>query len=119
MLFIADGLGVVRHMSDKIAVLYLGKIMEIGPADAVFESSHHPYTRALLSAVPEMNLVKRQRPPVTQGDIPSPLNMPSGCRFRTRCPMAQDICKTEPPEVSIGPDHVSRCHFAERLANRP
>ncbi len=119
MLFIAHGLGVVRHMSDKIAVLYLGKIMEIGPADAVFESSHHPYTRALLSAVPEMNLVKRQRPPVTQGDIPSPLNMPSGCRFRTRCPMAQDICKTEPPEVSIGPDHVSRCHFAERLANRP
>lgn len=117
MLFIAHGLGVVRHMSDRIAVLYLGQIMEIGPADVVFESSRHPYTRALLSAVPEMNIVKRQRAPVMQGDIPSPLNTPSGCRFRSRCPMAQDICRTEPPEISLGPDHVSRCHFATQLVD--
>lgn len=117
MLFIAHGLGVVRHMSDRIAVLYLGKIMEVGPAHAVFERSRHPYTKALLSAVPEINLVKRQRPPVTQGDVPSPLNVPSGCRFRTRCPVAQDICKTQPPEVPVGPDHFSRCHFARDLAS--
>jgi len=117
MLFIAHGLGVVRHMSDRIAVLYLGKIMEVGPAHAVFERSRHPYTKALLSAVPEINLVKRQRPPVTQGDVPSPLNVPSGCRFRTRCPVAQDICKTQPPEVPVGADHFSRCHFARDLAS--
>nr|WP_206530129.1 ABC transporter ATP-binding protein [Nordella sp. HKS 07] len=115
MLFIAHELGVVRHMSDRIAVMYLGKIMEIGPADAIFETPRHPYTRALLSAVPKMELVKRQRPPVTQGDIPSPLNIPSGCRFRTRCLMARDICGTEPPEVTIAPGHVSRCHFAASL----
>jgi oligopeptide/dipeptide ABC transporter ATP-binding protein len=111
MLFIAHELGVVRHMSDRIAVMYLGKIMEIGPADAVFETPRHPYTRALLGAVPKMDLVKRERPAVTQGDIPSPLNIPSGCRFRTRCLMARDICRTEPPEVMIAADHMSRCHF--------
>jgi oligopeptide/dipeptide ABC transporter ATP-binding protein len=112
MLFIAHELGVVRHMSDRMAVMYLGKIMEIGPSDAVFETPRHPYTRALLSAVPKMDVVKRQRAAVTQGDIPSPLNIPSGCRFRTRCPMAQEICKTEPPEVTVAADHMSRCHFA-------
>lgn len=116
MLFIAHELGVVRHMSDRIAVMYLGKIMEVGPAEAVFETPRHPYTRALLSAVPKMDLVKRQRPPVTQGDIPSPLDIPSGCRFRTRCSMVQDICKSEPPEVAVAPGHVSRCHFAASLA---
>jgi oligopeptide/dipeptide ABC transporter ATP-binding protein len=111
MLFIAHELGVVRHMSDRIAVMYLGKIMEIGPAAAVFEAPRHPYTRALLGALPKMGLVKRERPAVTQGDIPSPLNIPSGCRFRTRCLMARDICRTEPPEVMIAADHMSRCHF--------
>jgi len=112
MLFIAHELGVVRHMSDRIAVMYLGKIMEIGPADAIFETPRHPYTRALLSAVPKMELKKRMRPAVTQGDIPSPLDIPSGCRFRTRCPMAAAICVSEPPVVSISSDHNSRCHFA-------
>ncbi|MGE3874233.1 MAG: ABC transporter ATP-binding protein [Parvibaculaceae bacterium] len=111
MLFIAHELGVVRHMSDRIAVMYLGKIMEIGPADAIFENARHPYTQALLRAVPKMELVKRQRKPVTQGDIPSPLNIPTGCRFRTRCSMAKDICASEPPEVAVGQGHMSRCHF--------
>ncbi|MGE0006658.1 MAG: ABC transporter ATP-binding protein [Parvibaculaceae bacterium] len=112
MLFIAHELGVVRHMSDRIAVMYLGQIMEIGPAEAIFENARHPYTQALLHAVPKMDLVKRQRKPVTQGDIPSPLNMPTGCRFRTRCAMAREICRTEPPQVAVGEGHMSRCHFA-------
>ncbi|MGE0240226.1 MAG: ABC transporter ATP-binding protein [Parvibaculaceae bacterium] len=112
MLFIAHELGVVRHMSDRIAVMYLGQIMEIGPAEAIFENARHPYTQALLRAVPKLELVKRQRKPVTQGDIPSPLNIPTGCRFRTRCAMAQEICTTEPPQVAVGQGHMSRCHFA-------
>jgi oligopeptide transport system ATP-binding protein len=98
-------------MSDRIAVMYLGQIMEVGPADAIFENARHPYTQALLSAVPKMELVKRQRKPVTQGDIPSPLNIPTGCRFRTRCAKAKDICASEPPEVMVGQGHMSRCHF--------
>jgi peptide/nickel transport system ATP-binding protein len=112
MLFVAHELGVVRHMSDRLAVMYLGQIMETGPSDAVFRDPRHPYTRALLSAVPKMTTVKRQRAAVTQGEIPSPLNIPSGCRFRTRCPMAQPVCETVPPEVTVGSSHVARCHFA-------
>ena len=112
MLFVAHELGVVRHMSDRLAVMYLGQIMESGPADEVFRDPRHPYTRALLSAVPKMTTVKRRRAAVTQSEIPSPLNIPSGCRFRTRCPMAQGICGTVPPEMSVGPAHTARCHFA-------
>ena len=112
MLFIAHELRVVRHMSDRIAVMYLGQIMETGPAEDIFENPRHPYTRALLAAAPKMELKKRTRPAATQGDIPSPLDIPSGCRFRTRCPMAAAICLSEPPVISISPDHMSRCHFA-------
>ena len=119
MLFIAHELGVVRHMSDHIAVMYLGQIMETGPAKAIFENPRHPYTRALLSAVPKMELVKRQRQPVTQGDIPSPLNIPTGCRFRTRCALAQEICKTEPPQMTVGDGHMSRCHFSLQERREP
>ncbi|MDY0882605.1 ABC transporter ATP-binding protein [Dongia soli] len=115
MLFVAHELGVVHHMSDRIAVMYLGQIMETGPSDDVFRSPRHPYTRALLNAVPKMDVVKRKRAAVTQGDIPGPMNIPSGCRFRTRCPMAQEVCKTTPPEIPITPDHMSRCHFAATL----
>jgi oligopeptide/dipeptide ABC transporter ATP-binding protein len=117
MLFVAHELGVVRHMSDRLAVMYLGQIMETGPSDAVFRDPRHPYTRALLSAVPKMTTVKRQRAAVTQGEIPSPLNIPSGCRFRTRCPMAQPVCETVPPEITVGPSHVARCHFAAAPVN--
>jgi len=117
MLFVAHELGVVRHMSDRLAVMYLGQIMETGPSDAVFRDPRHPYTRALLSAVPKMTTVKRQRAAVTQGEIPSPLNIPSGCRFRTRCPMAQAICETVPPDVTVGPAHNARCHFAAAPIN--
>jgi len=119
MLFVAHELGVVRHMSDRLAVMYLGQIMETGPSDAVFRDPRHPYTRALLSAVPKMTTVKRQRAAVTQGEIPSPLNIPSGCRFRTRCPMAQPICETVPPDVPVGPGHNARCHFAAAPNSNP
>jgi oligopeptide/dipeptide ABC transporter ATP-binding protein len=92
--------------------MYLGQIMESGPSDEVFREPRHPYTRALLSAVPKMTTVKRQRAAVTQGEIPSPLNIPSGCRFRTRCPLAQDICAHEEPVLAhAGRAQQVACHF--------
>ncbi|QIE56750.1 ABC transporter ATP-binding protein [Pikeienuella piscinae] len=114
MLFIAHELGVVRHMAKHVAVMYLGKVMETGPVADVFDAPAHPYTRTLMQAMPRVNPVKRDRPPVAQGDIPSPLDMPSGCRFRTRCPLAQAICETEPPMADVGGDQTAYCHFAER-----
>jgi len=112
MLFIAHELGVVRHMSDRIAVMYLGQIMEIGTTDEIFGAPRHPYTQGLLKAVPRLQAVKRHRAAVLQGDIPSPIDIPSGCRFRTRCPMAELRCSETPPEKQLSPTHMARCHFA-------
>jgi oligopeptide/dipeptide ABC transporter ATP-binding protein len=112
MLFIAHELGVVRHMSDRIAVMYLGQIMEVGNAEEIFGAPRHPYTQGLLKAVPRLQPVKRQRAAVLQGDIPSPLDIPSGCRFRTRCPRAEARCGETPPEIQLSPTHMARCHFA-------
>jgi oligopeptide/dipeptide ABC transporter ATP-binding protein len=112
MLLVAHELGVIRHMASRIAVMYLGEIMEIGTGDEIFGDPRHPYTQSLLKAVPRLQPVKRHRRPVLQGDVPSPLAIPSGCRFRTRCPMAVERCAAEAPAAhALSPTRRSRCHF--------
>jgi peptide/nickel transport system ATP-binding protein len=110
--FISHDLGVVRYLSDRIAVLYLGRLMELGPAETVFDAPHHPYTEALLSAVPTVDGEERARI-VLGGEIPSAANPPTGCVFHTRCPrFLGDICvNEEPPLVEVEHEHAMRCHI--------
>jgi oligopeptide/dipeptide ABC transporter ATP-binding protein len=116
-IFIAHDLSVVRHIADRVGVMYLGKMVEVGTDDDIYTRPTHPYTQALLSAVPVPDPTVRQHKAVIrlEGDVPSPANPPSGCRFRTRCWKAQEICATEPPLLQIRPTsgHPSACHFAQ------
>jgi peptide/nickel transport system ATP-binding protein len=112
MLFIAHDLAVVKNLCDRVVVMYLGKICEVADSDSLFASPVHPYTRALVQSVPEPDPDAELHGTVLKGDLPSPLNPPSGCRFRTRCPIAQDVCAREEPEIrEVQPGRYAACHF--------
>lgn len=114
LLFISHDLAIVEHLTDKVAVLYLGKLVELGDAEAIFSSPSHPYTKALLSAVPVADPGRRKKRMILTGDVPSPLSPPSGCRFHTRCPLAFDRCKLEEPKLrTVTTGQQSACHLAE------
>ena len=122
LLFIAHDLAVVKHISDRIAVMYLGKIVEINDAETLYKKPAHPYTQAMLGSILVPEPVKAKRHKVLQGEVPSPINPPSGCHFHTRCPYVQDKCRTKLPELRpVFPQHnqdwLVSCHFAEKFVN--
>ena len=120
LLFISHDLAIVEHMTHHVAVMYLGRIVEMGPRDALFARPRHPYTQALLSAVPSLDPDKRDGRIILSGDVPSPMAPPPGCRFHTRCPHAFARCRMEEPETRhVGPDHVAACHLNDQASHPP
>ncbi|OIJ20416.1 peptide ABC transporter ATP-binding protein [Anaerobacillus alkalidiazotrophicus] len=120
-LFISHDLGVVRHISDRIIVMYLGKIVEIADKKSLFTNPKHPYTRALLSAIPVPDPDNKSERIILEGDVPSPINPPTGCRFHTRCPFATDKCKQEEPVLrttdEMSDEHQAACHYIEEFTS--
>ncbi len=121
IILVSHDLSVVRHTASRVAVMYLGEIVEQAPVEALFRRPRHPYTRALMAAAPAPDPSARRDMPLLEGDPPSPTNPPAGCRFHTRCPHARDICRAEPPRLrALAADgeggHVVACHRAEEIA---
>jgi oligopeptide/dipeptide ABC transporter ATP-binding protein len=117
-LFISHDLSVVRHISDRVMVMYLGKVVEIAEKKDLFDSPMHPYTRALLSSIPVPNPALKRERVILKGDVPYPIDPPSGCRFHTRCPFVTDKCKVEEPALrELSNNHFVSCHYAENLLN--
>jgi peptide/nickel transport system ATP-binding protein len=116
-LFVAHDLSVVEHVSDRVAVMYLGRLVEVAPTAALFYQPLHPYTEALMSAIPALDPDEVMKPVILEGEIPSPANPPTGCHFHPRCPYAQEVCKRDTPEwKEYRPGHFAACHFADTLS---
>jgi len=116
VVFVAHDLRLVRHISHRVAVMYLGRIVEIGPTEQLFSAPRHPYTKALLDAAPELDPQRRSTTVAARGELPSPINLPRGCPFNTRCPYAFDRCFVDRPELTDrgrGPQHQAACHLPE------
>jgi peptide/nickel transport system ATP-binding protein len=115
-LFISHDLSVVQYISHRVAVMYVGKIVELAPTERLFTTPKHPYTQALLSSVPVPNPKVRSLGQTLEGEVADPANPPSGCYFHPRCPFAEEMCRTTEPEFSeVAPGHFARCHFSDRL----
>ncbi|MFD1514389.1 ABC transporter ATP-binding protein [Halomarina rubra] len=116
-LFIAHDLNVVEHIADRIAVMYLGQLMELAPTEALFTQTSHPYTETLLSAIPSVDPTKQKERVILDGDIPSPINTPNGCVFHTRCPLADEQCATQTPAAEHIGESTSWCHYAAEFTS--